>query len=269
MSKVVLITGCSTGIGRDLAIRLTEAGYTVAATARRVDTLADLSVGLKLPLDVTSTESVEQAVAETLRQFGRIDGLVNNAGFGLRGVVEEVPEDSVQKIYDVNVFGVLRMVRAVAPIMRAQGFGRIINISSIAGRVVTPVNGIYSSTKFALEAVSDALRWELQPFGIKVIVIEPGPIRTKFDETYKREGIAPENFSRSPYSRIYKKIDEFANSMRSSEYEPEVVSQIILKALTAEKPKARYLAGVTFPGRLGIALRDIIWETIARRAFKV
>jgi NAD(P)-dependent dehydrogenase (short-subunit alcohol dehydrogenase family) len=182
----------------------------------------------------------KQAVAETLRQFGRIDGWLISR-FWVARVVEEVPEDSVQKIYDVNVFGVLRMVRAVAPISRAQGFGRIINISSIAGRVVTPVNGIYSSTKFALEAVSDALRWELQPFGIKVIVIEPGPIRTKFDETYKREGIAPENFSRSPYSRIYKKIDEFANSMRSSDMNPKSSARTYLKSITAEKPKARYL----------------------------
>lgn len=269
MSNVVLITGCSSGIGRDLVIRLTDAGFTVAATARRVDTLADLPASLKMPLDVTSTNSVEQAVAETLRLFGRIDVLINNAGFGLRGVVEEVPEESVQKIYDVNVFGALRMVRAVAPIMRRQNSGRILNISSIAGRVVTPVNGIYSSTKFALEAISDALRWELAPFGVKVILIEPGPIRTQFDETYKREGVTPEDYARSPYSRLYKKINDFADSMRGSEYEPEVVSRVILKAIIAKRPKARYLAGVTFAGQLGMALRDVIWETIARRAFKV
>ncbi len=269
MSKVVLVTGCSSGIGRDLAIRLTEAGYVVVATARRVDTLADLPTSLKLQLDVTSTTSVNEAVTETMRQYGRIDVLVNNAGYGLRAVVEEVSEDDVQKIYDVNVFGALRMVRAVAPIMRGQGSGHIINISSIAGRVVTPVNGIYSSTKFALEATSDALRWELASFGIKVILVEPGPIRTRFDETFRRQGISPEELAVSPYKALYKQVDDFSVSMRSSEYEPEIVSKVVLKAITDRKPKSRYLAGMNFLGRFGLALRDPLWESIIRRMFKV
>ena len=180
MSKVVLITGCSTGIGWDLAERLSGAGYTVAATARNAETLADLPAALKLSLDVTQPVSVSEAVARTLREFGRIDILVNNAGYALRGAVEEIPVEQVQQMFDVNVFGVLRMIQAVAPHMRAQRAGRIINISSLAGKLFTPVNGTYTATKFALEALSDTLRLELAPFGVQVILVEPGAIKTSF-----------------------------------------------------------------------------------------
>src|SRR5512147_77197 len=138
MPKVILITGCSTGIGRDLAQRLTQAGYTVVATARRLETLDGLQATLKLSLDVAQPESVGDAVARTLEQFGRIDVLVNNAGYGVRGALEEVSDDQVQQMFNVNVFGVLRMIRAVAPQMRKQRAGQIINISSIAGKIVLP-----------------------------------------------------------------------------------------------------------------------------------
>ena len=269
MANVVLITGCSTGIGRGLAIQLSTAGYSVAATARQVESLNDLPAELKLALDVTKPESVEKAVAHTLEKFGHIDVLVNNAGYGLRGVVEEVSDDRVKKIYDVNVFGALRMIRSVLPHMRKQGSGRIINISSIAGRIVTPVNGVYSSTKFALEALSDALRWELAPFGIQVVLIEPGPIKTRFDETFREAGVMESEVASSPYRALYHQIDKFSASMRTSEPGPEVVTEVLLKAITTPKPKARYLAGVKFPATLALSLRDMLWETIASRTFKV
>lgn len=174
MSKVILITGCSTGIGRDLAQRLTKAGYRVIATARKVETLDGVDTTLKLPLDVTNPASVEKAVAHVIQQLGRIDVLVNNAGYGVRGALEEVPVEQTQQMFDVNVFGVLRMIQAVVPHMRQQKSGRIINISSIAGKLPTPVNGTYSASKFALEALSDALGFELAAFGIRVVVVEPG-----------------------------------------------------------------------------------------------
>src|SRR5512135_3248659 len=161
MPQVVLITGCSTGIGRDLAQRLTRSGYTVVATARRVETLENVQAALKLPLDVTQPESINQVVAGILQQFGRIDVLVNNAGYAVRGAVEETPVEQVQQMFEVNVFGVMRVIQAVAPQMRQQKAGRIINISSIVGKLVTPANGTYSASKFALEALSDALRLEL------------------------------------------------------------------------------------------------------------
>ncbi len=178
MSQVVLITGCSTGIGRNLAQRRAGAGYTVAATARNLESLDDLQVALKLPLDITQPESIQQAVDCVLQGFGRIDVLVNNAGYAQQGAVEEVSDEQIQKMFEVNVYGALRMIRAVAPVMRQQKSGHIINISSVGGKLVLPANGPYSASKFALEALSDALRYELRPFGIRVALIEPGSIKT-------------------------------------------------------------------------------------------
>ncbi len=269
MTKIVLITGCSTGIGHDLAKRLSTAGYSVVATARQVETLNDIEAELKLQLDVTREDSVEKAVSATLEKFGRIDILVNNAGYGLRGVVEEVSVESAQRVFDVNIFGVLRMIRVVAPQMRKQGSGRIINISSIAGKLSTPGNGIYSATKFGLEALSDALRVELAPFGVQVVLIEPGAIKSQFDATAFAAGVRDKTGITSPYQPLYEKCDKFAGSMRNNESGPEVVSAVIQEAIEAAKPRARYLAGVTFSGRLGISMRDLIWEPIVSRMFKV
>jgi NAD(P)-dependent dehydrogenase (short-subunit alcohol dehydrogenase family) len=269
MSKVVLITGCSTGIGHDLAQRLTFADYTVVATARDPETLKGISAALILPLDVTNQESVDNAVNLTLQQFGKIDTLVNNAGYGLRGVVEEVPAEKVQQIFNVNVFGALRMIRAIVPHMREKGSGRIINISSIAGKLATPVNGIYSATKFALEGLSDSLRVELAPFGIYVILVEPGAIKSRFDETARETGVVNQIRESSPYKSIYQKNDEFASSMRNAESGPEVVTAVIMQAMEARKPRARYLAGVNFVIRMAIIFRDALWDTILNRTFKV
>jgi NAD(P)-dependent dehydrogenase (short-subunit alcohol dehydrogenase family) len=268
MSKIVLVTGCSTGIGRDLAQRLTQAGYTVAATARQVDALHDLPAALKLSLDVTRPDTVHAAVAQTIQQFGRIDALVNNAGYALLGALEEVADEQVQQLFDVNVFGTLRMVRAVAPYMRQQGAGRIINISSIAGRLSTPVNGPYSATKFAVEALSDALRLELAPFGIQVVVIEPGSIKTRFDDTARACGEKIISNPGSPYLPLYQKSEQFAAAMVSRQSGPEAVSQVIQRAIEAPRPKARYLAAVALPGRIVLLLRDLVWGTALRRIFQ-
>jgi len=269
MSHVVLITGCSTGIGRDLAQRLTQSGYTVVATARKVETLADLPTALKLPLDVTQPDSITRAVDDILQRFGRIDVLVNNAGYAVRGAVEEVPDEHTQKIFDVNVFGVMRMIRAVAPQMRQQQAGRIINISSIAGRLVTPANGVYSATKFALEALSDALRLELAPFGVLVVLIEPGPIKTHFQETV--ESTAQEIFSNpdSPYQPLYQQYQQVNTEMTHDAPGPEVVSQVIQQAIETARPKARYLAGVALPGKLVLRLGDPVWDMAVRQMFKI
>ncbi len=270
MSKVVLITGCSTGIGRDLAQRLTQAGYTVVATARKVETLEAISAALKLPLDVTSTDSVQQAVEQTLQKFGRIDALVNNAGYGLRGVVEEISDEQARQVYEVNVFGVIRMIRAVAPLMRQQKSGRIINLSSIAGRVSTPVNGLYSSTKFALEALSDALRVELSPFGVQVVVIEPGAIKTNFLETVAAHSQQDTlSDSASPYQPLYQKYFKFNAEMSQKAPGPEVVSRVIQQALEAPNPRPRYLAGLNFSGKLALYLRDFLWDYVLKSMFTV
>ena len=267
MSKVVLITGCSTGIGRDLAQRLSQSGYQVVATARQVERLEALQVALKLPLDVTLPDSVEEAVARTLGQFGRIDGLVNNAGFAVCGALEEVPLQLVQQMFEVNVFGALRMIQAVAPAMRQQRAGQIINISSIAGKLSTPTNGAYSASKFALEALSDALRLELAPFGVTVVLVEPGAIKTCFDATAMSLTQPILTNPSSPYRPLYQKGEQFEASMRHQEPGPEVVSLVVQRAIEAHKPKALYLAGIDLPGRLVLRLRDFIWGVVVKRMF--
>lgn len=268
MKQIVLITGCSTGIGRDLAQRLTQAGDTVIATARDHQSLAELDAALKLTLDVTDPESIDQALETVLQSFGRIDVLINNAGYAQVGAIEELNDEQIQHMYAVNVFGALRMIRAVVPCMRQQGAGRIINISSIAGKVVTPVNGAYASTKFALEALSDALRWEVAPFNIQVILVEPGAIKTNFDQTVHFFGDVITSNTASPYRSLYRKYQQVSDGMRGQEPGPEVVTKAVQKALAASRPKARYLAGVDLPTRLVLQLRDFVWEPAVRQLFR-
>lgn len=268
MAQVILITGCSTGLGRDIAQHLSQAGHTVVATARRVETLGGLQADLKLALDVTQPASVNQVVDAVLQRFGRIDVLVNNAGYALRGALEEIPCEVIQQMFDVNVHGALRMIRAVAPYMRRQGAGRIINISSIAGKLSTPANGTYSASKFALEALSDALRLELAPFGVQVIVVEPGAIETQFETTAQAHAQQILTNPASPYQPLYRKSDEFAASMHKQVQGPEVVSRVIQQAIDTPKPKERYLAGVALPGRLILALRDFVWGNALKSIFK-
>src|SRR3954447_1763477 len=177
--QTVLITGCSSGIGRATALRLHDAGHRVVATARRPETLDDLPPGIvRLRLDVCDPASVEAAVRDADAKTGGVTALVNNAGFGQSGPVEFVTEEQVRHQFETNVYGPLRLIRAVLPSMRARGEGRIVNVSSAAGKFSTPFLGIYCASKFALEAVSDALRVEVAPFGVRVVVIEPGPIET-------------------------------------------------------------------------------------------
>lgn len=268
MSQVVLITGCSTGIGRDLAGRLTQAGYSVIATARQFESLADLPAALKLALDVTQPTSIAQALECTLARFDRLDVLVNNAGYARVGALEEVPLDSVQQMFDVNVFGVLRMIQAVVPHMRRQGGGRIINVGSIAGKLATPVNGPYSATKFALEALSDALRLELEPFGIRVSLIEPGAIKTRFDQTVNALAQATLSAADSPYRVLYREYQQSSDGMRRNEPGPEVVSRVIQQAIEASAPKARYRAGVPFGAALVMGLGNTAWDKVCRQMYK-
>jgi len=224
---------------------------------------------LAIKLDVTRLHDAQAAVDAAVAKFGRIDVLVNNAGYTMLGALEEVSDEQTQQVFDVNVFGALRMIRAVVPHMRKQRSGRIINISSIAGKLSTPVNGTYSATKFALEALSDALYMELTPFGIQVVLVELGAIKTHFDDTaqtYARDILL--NID-SPYQALYKQSSQFAAGMRKDEPGPEVVSEVIEQAMEAVKPKARYLAAIPFPGRLVIHLRDFIWGSVIRQMFKI
>jgi NADP-dependent 3-hydroxy acid dehydrogenase YdfG len=269
MSKVVLITGCSSGIGRCLAEHLTESGYIVVATARSVEVLRGLPAALKLSLDVTNPDSINEAIANTLLQYGQIDVLINNAGYTMMGALEEVSDEQTQQVFDVNVFGALRMIRAVIPQMRKERTGCIINISSIAGKLSTPANGTYSATKFALEALSDALRLELEPFGIQVVVVEPGAIQTRFDDTAQFHAKDILSNRASPYWPLYQQNEKFSADMRLHEPGPEAVCHAIERVLKTSHPRPRYLAAVSFSGRLVLSLRDLLWGPVARQMFKV
>jgi NADP-dependent 3-hydroxy acid dehydrogenase YdfG len=269
MSNVVLITGCSSGIGRHLAKQLAQSGYTVVATARSVDVLKDLPAAMKLQLHVTNPDSINDVISNILQQFERIDILINSAGYTMLGVLEEVSDEQTLQVFDVNVFSALRMIRAVVPQMRKQRTGCIINTSSIAGKLSTPVNGTYSATKFALEALSDALRLELAPFGIQVVVVEPGAIQTRFDATgqvYARDILFN---PASPYRPLYQQSEKFSAEMRRYEPGPDAVCVVIEQVLNTHHPKARYLAAVNFSGRLVLSLRDFLWESASRMMFKI
>jgi NAD(P)-dependent dehydrogenase (short-subunit alcohol dehydrogenase family) len=184
----VLITGCSTGIGRATAGRLLRAGFRVYATARRVETIAALRAlgATTLALDVTDEESMRAAVEQVEREAGAVGVLVNNAGYSQSGAIETVPMEEVRRQFETNVFGLVRMSQLVLPRMRERRYGRIVNLSSMGGRLTFPGAGIYHATKHAVEAISDALRFEVAGFGVRVVVVEPGLIRTEFAETAGR-----------------------------------------------------------------------------------
>jgi len=265
--KTVLITGCSTGIGRDTAQRLSRAGHLVVATARDINSLTGLQATLNLPLDVTDAASIKSAVREAVRQMGRIDVLVNNAGYAVRGAVEEVSDEQLRRMFDVNVFGVVRMVREVAPYMRRQGGGRIITIGSYAGRVSVPVNGTYSATKFALEALSDASRLELAPFGIQVVLIEPGNIRSHFYATAQANAREILSDPASPYKALYQRYNRVMASMRRREASPQTVSRAVQRAIEARRPRARYLVAVPLPNRAILYASDSVRDFVFARLF--
>src|SRR5919112_3272345 len=184
VSKAVLVTGCSSGIGWATAGRLAEAGWRVYATARDVEKIAPLErSGCELlPLDVTDEDSMISAVEEVERREGAVGVLGNNAGYSHSGAVEAVPMDKVRRQFETNVFGLVRMCQLVLPGMRRQGYGRIVNLSSMGGRLTFPGGGYYHASKYAIEAISDALRYEVEGFGIEVVVVEPGLIRTSFSD---------------------------------------------------------------------------------------
>ena len=207
-SKAVLVTGCSSGIGRATAERLARKGWTVYASARKPDTIADLgAAGCKLlACDVSDEDSMRGAVAEVEAAEGAVGALVNNAGFGLEGPVEEVPIDEWRRQFETNVFGMVRLIQLVLPKMREQRWGRIVNVSSIGGRLVFPGGGPYHASKWAVEALSDALRFEVKPFGVRVSIVEPGIIRTKFGET--AVATVTEHGGDGPYAVLSKSVAE-------------------------------------------------------------
>ena len=267
----VLITGCSTGIGRATAQALLAAGHTVWATARRPDVLSDLkTLGAHVAgLDVTDDESMRSAVAEVEGAHGAVGTLVNNAGYGEYGAVEEVDLDKVRTMFETNVFGLARMCQLVLPAMRQAGRGRIVNISSMGGRMTFPLGGYYHATKYAVEAISDALRVEVLPFGVRVVVVEPGVTRSAFEETIGgSHGLAAHDDS--PYAAMRAAVSASNADAYGSQRvatSSESVAKVIVRAVEADKPRTRYL--LTPAARAMVTTRtvggDRVWDALVRR----
>ena len=269
---VVLLTGASSGIGYNVAPLLVRYGYTVYGAARRVEKIEELaSEGVKaLSMNVTDEASMEAAVQQIIDAEGRIDVLINNAGYGSYGAIEDVPIDEARRQFEVNLFGLARLTQLVLPHMRARGSGRILNISSMAGRITMPFGSWYHATKYALEAFSDALRMEVEEFGIDVVIIEPGGIKTSWGL------IAADHLEESSRNGVYaEQAQRVAANMRklyspsSNLSEPKVISKAILRALEARRPKTRYLVGFGAKPSvfLHTVLPDRLFDKVARRIF--
>jgi NAD(P)-dependent dehydrogenase (short-subunit alcohol dehydrogenase family) len=243
--KVALVTGASSGIGEATARRLAELGYIVYAAARRVERMSTLVArGIRVEtLDVTDDASMVAIVDKITTETGRIDVLVNNAGYGSYGALEEVPLEEARRQFEVNVFGLARMTQLVLPRMRAQGDGYIVNISSMGGKIWEPLGSWYHAAKFAVEGLSDSLRAEVSGFGIKVVIIEPGNIRTEWG------GIAAEKLEQTSANGPYRELAVLVGrGLRSSEggrmgSGPEVVADAVAKAVQSRKPRTRYPVG--------------------------
>ncbi|MFC8429007.1 oxidoreductase [Streptomyces sp. NPDC057253] len=269
-AKTALVTGASSGIGEATALKLQSLGCTVYGAARRTDRLQKLADrGIRpLAMDVTDDASMVAGIDRIVADTGRIDVLVNNAGYGSYGAIEDVPMDEARRQFEVNVFGAMRLVQLALPHMRAQHSGRIVNITSMGGKIYTPLGGWYHGTKFALEALSDCLRLEVKPFGIDVVVIEPGGIATEWG------AIAADQLEKSSAGGAYaKQAHAVASSLRSEanakrNSPPQVIADAIGKAVTAPKPKTRYATG--FGARPLITLRRIVpdraFDTVISRA---
>ena len=247
--QVVIVTGASAGIGEATARMIAREGAQVVLVARRKERLDALKQDIEgaggraiaIAADVTSEQDRQALVRETIRELGRIDALVNNAGYGQRGPIETVPIEAIRQNFETNLFSLIALTQLIIPIMRNQQSGRIVNISSVAGRIARPLSSVYDATKHALEAVSDGMRGELAPFGIKVIVIEPGFIITEF------LGVANERAKDvieqdGPYKPFFEGFAAGYKRLRKMAGHPDDIARLVLKALALDRPRNRYAA---------------------------
>ena len=271
--KVILITGASSGIGLDAAQTLARQGHRVWAAARRVELMEPLkNDGVHvLKMDVTDETSMQQGVETVIQSEGRIDVLVNNAGYGYFGAIENVPMSDARRQLEVNVFGLARLTQLVLPYMRKQGSGRIINTSSIAGKMAFYMGGWYNVTKYSVEAFSDALRMEMKPYGIDVVMIEPGAIKTNWGV------IAAQHLKESSIGTAYEEAGtRFADNMNwfyqtNMLSSPAVVTKAISRAVNSRHPKARYCRGrFSFIGRIAhFVMPTRWWDAMMRQGGKI
>jgi NAD(P)-dependent dehydrogenase (short-subunit alcohol dehydrogenase family) len=276
VSRAVLITGCSSGIGHATAERLASAGWRVYATARRRESIADLAEhGCRaLALDVTDEASMRDAVAAVEKDEGAIGVLVNNAGYSQSGAIETVPMERVREQFETNVFGLLRMCQLALPGMRRQRWGRIVNVSSMGGRMTFPGGGAYHATKHAVEALSDAMRYEVRGFGVDVVVIEPGLIKTRFGETAAGSIGHTSEADGDPYAPFNAAVGAATEGAYEGPLSrlgggPETVARAIERAISARRPRTRYR--VTASAHLILAQRRLLsdraWDAFMRSQF--
>ena len=244
--ETVLITGASSGIGKETAKRLVADGYTVYAAARRLEKMDDLKeLGcVPLKMDITKEEDITAVVNRIRDDQGGVDILINNAGFGTQGSIEETSLDDARYQFEVNLFGLARLTQLALPSMRENRFGKIVNISSIGGKIYVPLGGWYHATKHALEGWSDCLRTEVQQFGIDVVIVEPGAIGTEFNDVFvgpmlKRSGDGPYRDLAHGIANYAREMEERPNGSSP----PSVIADTIVKALKARRPRTRYAAG--------------------------
>jgi NAD(P)-dependent dehydrogenase (short-subunit alcohol dehydrogenase family) len=275
--QTVLITGATSGIGRTAALHLAGRGYHVLASGRRRAALDELVRELgdggrldAIELDVTDPSSISAAVAEADRLTGGhgVDVLINNAGFGVAAPMTETTDADIRRQFDTNVFGLMAVTRAFVPRMRERGAGRVINVSSVGGRMTMPFLGAYNATKYAVESMSDALRLELRPFGIEVVVVEPGVINTNFADR-STEGLDRYADASSPYAPAFRHADELRARADSMGVGPEVIARALERAIRSRRPAARYVA--PFKARMMLAFVRLLptrWtDGIMRRIF--
>jgi len=270
---VVLVTGCSSGIGRATAIHLADR-WTVYATARRPESISDLEAkGCRLlPLDVTDHSSAQAAVKAVEDEHGAVDALVNNAGYGLHGAVETVSIEDARREFETNFFGLAYLTQLVLPGMRRQRSGRVVNISSMGGKVTLPGGGFYHASKFAVEALSDALRFELRNFGVHVIVIEPGLVKTEFGST--AVGTVGDHSADGPYgsfnAALSAKIDSaYKGLLGKTAASPEGIARLIGRALASPRPRTRYVKPVSTRALLFAkrVLPDKVFDALLRTQY--
>jgi NAD(P)-dependent dehydrogenase (short-subunit alcohol dehydrogenase family) len=267
--RAALVTGCSSGIGRAAALALAANGYTVYATARRPETLADLAArGLHtLALDVTDEDSMVAAVRAIEEEHGRVEVLVNNAGYALQGPIEDTSMDAVRAQFETNVFGLVRLTQLVLPAMRAAGSGRIINIGSMGGRFTFPGGGYYHASKHAVEAISDALRLEVAPFGVHVSLVQPGPVTSSFvDAAVDTVEVGDGPYAGFRQALVDRYREAYDGSSSNLEVSPEKVAAVIAGAATSAHPRARYAVGAMAKALITSRrlLPDVAWDRVVR-----
>ena len=265
---VALVTGCSTGIGRATALQLQRAGTTTVATARSVSSLDELAAAgcTVLPLDVTDDDSRRACVAAVQARHGQVDVLVNNAGYAEMGPVEQVPLDAWRRQLETNVVGPVALTQLVLPGMRAAGRGRIVNVSSMGGEITFPGGGAYHASKYALEALSDALRVEVRPFGISVVLVQPGPVATAFGDNAADLTV----YDRGPYGGLARALDKAIREQTPKGTSPDAVARVVVRAATGPRPRARYRVGAVSRG-LVLGRRvvpDRAWDALMRSQFR-